>query len=250
MRMLIGLLTLLLVGCQQPVSQQIPEVVRTLPHAPEAFTQGLLLHNGRFYESTGQYGSSSLREVDPETAEVIRIRQLEPRYFGEGLARVDDRLIQLTWRENTAFVYNLETFDPLGSFSYPTEGWGLCYDGEVLYMSDGSATLYRRNPVTFELLGQLEVTQAGKAVQRLNELECVGDSIYANIFLSSSIVKIDKRSGRVQTEIDASGLLPLSGRPNHPDAVLNGIAYDPATELFYLTGKLWPTMFEVRFVNP
>jgi glutamine cyclotransferase len=257
----LALLLLLSACAPQGVRQLRVEVIATYPHDTDAFTQGLLYYNGKLYESTGLYGESDLREVDLETGEVIRLRALPEVFFGEGLARVEDRLIQLTWREETAFVYDLETFNELRRFSYRGEGWGLCFDGTELYMTDGSATLFRRDPETFALRGELTVTreQNGQrqAVRNLNELECVGNYVYANVFMSEEIVQIDKRSGRVVAVIDASGLVTRAQlRALHPDperlanAVLNGIAYHPERETFFITGKLWPTIFEVRFVAP
>lgn len=260
-RILLVVLAGMLVACQsQGVRQLRVEVIAQYPHDTDAFTQGLLLFNGRFYESTGLYGESDLREVDVTTGEVIRLRPLADVFFGEGLARVEDRLIQLTWQEGTAFVYNLETFDEIRRFSYSGEGWGLCFDGTDLYMTDGSATLFRRDPQTFALRGEVTVTrqQNGQRqqVRNLNELECVGEYVYANVFMTEDIVQINKRSGQVVAVIDASGLMTQAElREIHQDpnrlsnAVLNGIAYNPEQGTFFITGKLWPTMFEVRFVD-
>ncbi len=245
---LLGLL--ILAGCQgQELTEAVPEVLRSYPHDPEAFTQGLLLEDGRFYESTGLYGESTLREVVPETGEVLREVVVPQEYFAEGLALVDDRLIQITWREGEALIYDLDTFEQLDTLPYDGEGWGLCFDGEALVMSDGSATLTRRNPETFEVLGTTEVRLGGDPVTMLNELECVDGSVYANIWQSDTIVKIAE-DGRVTQEIDASNLLTAEERARlGPDAVLNGIAYDAEAETFFLTGKLWPKVLEVRFVD-
>ena len=209
----------------------------------------MLPEDGRFYESTGLYGASSLREVVPETGEVLREVVVPQEYFAEGLTLVDDRLIQITWREGEALVYNLDTFEQVDTLPYDGEGWGLCFDGEALVMSDGSATLTRRNPETFEVLGTTEVRLGGDPVTMLNELECVDGSVYANIWQSDTIVKIAE-DGRVTQEIDASNLLTAEERARlGPDAVLNGIAYDAEAETFFLTGKLWPKVLEVRFVD-
>lgn len=227
----------------------VPEVLKTYPHDEEAFTQGLLLENGHFYESTGIYGQSTLREVIPETGEVLREVALPEEYFAEGLTLVEDRLIQITWQEGTAFVYDLETFEQVDTFSYEGEGWGLCYDGEAIVMSDGSPTLTMRDPETFEALETVEIKLDGQPVERLNELECVDGFVYANIWQTDTIVKIDE-AGRVVEEIDASNLLPEAERAQLvPDAVLNGIAYDAEAGTFFLTGKLWPKMLEVRFTE-
>jgi len=238
-------------GCDSspPVVRMAPQIIRTLPHDPGAYTQGLILHQGRFYESTGRYGTSTVREVDVETGTVLASHRLGEEYFGEGLDRVGDRLIQLTWQTGVAFIYDLATLQPTGTFEYEGHGWGLCHDGTSLYMTNGSADLQRRSPSTFELLETLQVTLAGRPVFQINELECVGDDIYANIFMSHRIVRIDKTTGVVTADIDASGLVPEGGRPLDSGAVLNGIAWDPESDTFYLTGKLWPTVFQVRFVE-
>lgn len=247
----VALLALALGGCSAQAPQRWVAVpVRTLPHDPDAFTQGLLFHQGRFYESTGRYGLSDLREVDPETGAVIRRRPLDARYFAEGLALVGDRLIQLTYREGVAIAYDLDTFDEVERFRYEGEGWGLCFDGVTLWMSDGSSALQRRDPTTFALLGRLEVRREGRALARLNELACVGGHVFANVWLSTELVRIDTRTGRVDAVIDASGLVPDDPRVrNDRDAVLNGIAHDPASDRWWLTGKLWPVLHEVRWEN-
>ncbi len=222
------------------------EVARALPHDTLAYTQGLLLRDGAFFESTGQYGTSQLRQVDVESGQVVRAVDLSAEHFGEGLAAVGDRLVQLTWRAGLAFVYDAATFEVLDTLSYEGEGWGLCHDGDALYMSDGSATLTRRDPATFEVLERLQVTRDGFSLREINELECVGDHVWANVYMSNTIVRIDKRTGEVTGELDAQGLFLRSTRPADSGAVLNGIAYDPASGLFYLTGKLWAHIFEVR----
>ena len=238
-----------LASCQNAATKQVPEVLNTYPHDAGAFTQGLLLHDGDLYESTGLFGESTLREVNLETGEVVRELLVASEYFAEGLALVGDKLVQLTWQNGRAFVYDLETFNQEGRFSYETEGWGLCYDGEDLYMSDGSATLFERDAETFEIVSEKQVRLGGEPVTQLNELECVGDYVYANVWQTDRIVKIDKESGRVVSDIDASALFPAAERPADPNAVLNGIAYNPDTDTFYLTGKLWPRLFEVKFVD-
>jgi glutaminyl-peptide cyclotransferase len=239
-----------LVSCQQQATTLTPQIINTYPHDDQAFTQGLVLHNGMFYESTGQYGLSSVREVEITTGNVNRIQILDSQYFAEGLALVNDKLIQITWREGRAFVYDLATFNRENTFSYEGEGWGLCYDGTDLYMSDGSATLYKRNPETFEITGQIQVKQNGQTVTMLNELECVGEFVYANVWQTDDIMKINKANGNVVSEIDASNLLSNEERASLSEgAVLNGIAYNPEADTFYITGKYWPKLFEVRFVK-
>lgn len=225
-----------------------PQVMLEYPHDPHAFTQGLLFEGGVLYESTGLYGESSLREVDLETGEPLRTHELEADLFGEGLALVEDRLIQLTWRAGMAIVYDRRSFEELERFSYEGEGWGLCYDGSLLWMSDGSSTLTIRDPDDFTVVDTVEVTLRDEPVTNLNELECVGEHVYANVWYSNAIVRIVKGSGRIDMLVDASTLLPARIRESlSPDAVLNGIAYDSQRDLFYLTGKLWPSLFAVRF---
>jgi len=222
------------------------EVIDAMPHDPRAFTQGLLWHSGLLLESTGLNGRSSLREVDPKSGQVRRRVDLAREYFGEGLALVEGRLFQLTWQNGVAFVYDLLSFSKVEHFEYAGEGWGLCYDGRDLVMSDGSSSLAFRDPGTFAVRRKLEVRRQGKPVSRLNELECVGDRIYANIWMTDEIVVIDPNSGAVTAAIDASGLLTPAERA--ASDVLNGIAYDEDRGDFLITGKLWPKVFRVRFV--
>lgn len=223
------------------------EVVATFPHDPGAYTQGLLLLGDRLFESTGLRGRSSLREVDLATGRVERQVDLPASLFGEGLASVGSRLIQLTWTSGVARVYDRESFELVREYGYATQGWGLCHDGSRLVMSDGTSTLYFRNPNTFSLEGQIEVTQAGEPLDRLNELECVGGKIYANVFETDWIMEIDPATGAVTAAIDASGLLTPTERSRTD--VLNGIAYRMGAGTFLLTGKLWPKVFEVRLVD-
>ena len=221
------------------------DVLRKFPHDPEAYTQGLLWWEGKLYESTGQYGRSDLRRVDPQTGDVERIAQISPAYFGEGLARIEERLVMLTWKAQRALVHDLESFNQLATLRYRGEGWGLCNDGRRLVMSDGSDQLTFRSLESFEITGRVSVTLQGQPLTQLNELECVGGSVYANVYQTEVLVRIDPGSGRVTQTIDASGLLTRSEARGVD--VLNGIAYDPAAKTFYITGKLWPLMFEVRF---
>jgi glutaminyl-peptide cyclotransferase len=236
-----------------PAERLKVEVLSTRPHDRNAFTQGLFLLEGALYESTGLYGRSSIRQVDPQTGTVLRQADLAPQYFGEGMTNVGEQLVQITWQEGFAPKYDLRTFDPQGSFTYGGEGWGICYDGAQLVMSDGSSNLYFRNPDSFDVIGQVAVTLDGRPVSQLNELECVGDQVYANVWQTENIVRIDKQTGRVTALINAAGLLTpedmatrndVSARPD----VLNGIAYDADTDTFLITGKLWPKLFQVRFV--
>jgi glutaminyl-peptide cyclotransferase len=239
----------LLTACGQATTATLqPELVRVLPHDPAAYTQGLLLHEGRLYESTGQYGSSSVREVDPETGAVLRVTNLPEQYFGEGLALVGERLIQLTWKEQVAFVYDLHTLALRDTLHYEGEGWGLCYDGDSLFMTNGGSTLFLRDPDSFRITDRRTITLGGVPLSRVNELECVGDDIYANVYLTDLIVRIDKATANVVAVFDAANLT-AGGRPANPDAVLNGIAWDGRTGTFYITGKLWPTLYQVRLVE-
>lgn len=218
--------------------------VATLPHDPKAFTQGLLFHNGFFYESTGRYGESSVRRVDPATGRILSSRALPGKYFGEGLAIVSGRLFQLTWREGRVFVEDLTDLRQVGSFPLATEGWGGCgFDGQLV-VSDGSDTLTFYDPATMERLGTINVTDDGDPVIRLNELEAVGRTIWANVWGETRIAVIDPASGRVQAWVDCSSLAdPVTD--THPDNVLNGIAYDAATGRLWVTGKLWPAIYEI-----
>ncbi len=236
-----------------------PEVIAVYPHDSGSFTQGLVWDNGVFYESAGQYNESDVRKVNPETGEVLAIRDLNRIFFAEGLALVDDRLIQITWQTGLAFVYDRDTLAYERLFRYEGEGWGLCYDGSELYMSDGTEYISVRDPQTFELIRQIPVTYQnesiagfslqGRALDELNELECVDDSLYVNVWQTDGILIIDKATGAITGLIDAAQLLTEEERAALPySAVLNGIAYNPDDDVFYLTGKYWPKLFEVRFV--
>lgn len=251
------------VVAQESVPTLTVEVVNVYPHDATAFTQGLLYYEGLLYESTGLRGESSLREVDPTTGEVLRILPVNrPQeeltgetpmqdYFAEGLERVENRLIQLTWTEGEAFVYDLETFERLDTFNYEGEGWGLCYDERYLFMSDGSSYLSLRDAQTFDLIVKFMVTFEGQPLrpQLLNELECVEEYIYANLWTSDFIAQIDKYTGEVLALIDAASLLTEEERvAMNTNQVLNGIAYNPDTDTFFITGKQWSKLFEVRFV--
>jgi glutaminyl-peptide cyclotransferase len=226
----------------------VPNVIESYPHDTDSFTQGLVFNGETFYESAGLYGESDLREVDIETGEVLRQVDVPAEFFAEGLALVNDRLIQITWQENIAFVYNAETFEQVGTFEYETEGWGLCYDGDVLYMSDGTPTLYTRDPETFELLAEVLITFQGETVGNLNELECVDGAVWGNIWQTDFIVRIDPATGVINGIVNAVALLtPEEVLELASGAVLNGIAYDPDEAVFYITGKKWPRIFKVTF---
>ena len=236
-------------GCEQATPSQGYQILQTYPHDPEAYTQGLLFHDGYLFESTGRYGTSTLRKVDVETGDVVASVAVDSAYFAEGLARVGSDLIQLTWKAGIAFVYDLETLELKSRHNYSGDGWGLCFDGASLFMSDGSSQIFERDPETFEILSEVTVQQEGFNLPQLNELECVGQFIYANIYQTNRIVRIDKRSGEVVGEIDGFSLALLASRPNDLDAVLNGIAYIEETDVFLVTGKLWETLFAIRFTD-
>ncbi len=223
------------------------DVLRELHHDTSAYTQGLLWWDGSLYESTGRYGESRLRRLDPATGAVEQQVAVPPAFFGEGLARAGDRLIMLTWMAERALVYDLRSFDAVRTFRYRGEGWGLCHDGDRLVMSNGSDTLTFRDPESFDPVGAVRVTLRGRPRDQLNELECVDGAVYANVWQEEFIVRIDPASGRVTHQIDASGLLTRDEARGVD--VLNGIAYQPDDGTFYITGKWWPKMFEVRFVE-
>ncbi len=238
-------------AAQEAPRELVVDVKSAHPHDQHSYTQGLLFHEGRLFESAGKRLESDVREVDLRTGEVLRERELADEYFAEGLAAVGDRLIQLTWESGIAFVYDIHTFDPLDSFTYEGEGWGLCYDGERLVMSDGGPSLEFRDPETFEVLGEVPVTMAGVPLNDLNELECVDGGVYANVWTKTFIVRIDPATGIVTHRIDASALdNDFRSRTGNLDTydTLNGIAYDPASDLFFLTGKYWDQIYGVRFV--
>lgn len=223
------------------------KVVASTPHDPNAFTQGLVYSNGQFYEGTGLWGRSSLRRVAPETGKVLQQIELPEQFFGEGIALWSDRIIQLTWRSKVAFVYDRNTFEQLGEFTYSTEGWGLTHDDQRLIMSDGTPTLYFRDPDTFAELGQVEVRDGDEAISNLNELEYINGEVWANVWMTNRIARIDPASGRVRGWIDLTGILPLADRTGNED-VLNGIAYDAEGGRVFVTGKLWPRVFEIELV--
>lgn len=222
-------------------------VVNSYPHDPRAYTQGLFFRDGMLYESTGLYGESSLRKVRLEDGQVLQRRDLPPQYFGEGITELDGKIYQLTWKENTGFILDFESFEPLGSFTYPTQGWGLTHDGQRLVMSDGTDKIYFLDPETLQFTGFQPVSDEFGPLDQLNELEYVQGEIWANLFQSSCIAHIDLESGQVIGWIDLNGLLSLAelSTANVP----NGIAYDSSSQHIFVTGKNWPKLFEIELVK-
>ena len=219
-------------------------IVRTYPHDPDAYTQGLTFADGRLIEGTGR--DSSVRIVELQTGKILKRHDLDPKYFGEGLTVWKGRIIQLTWTARVGFVYDLTSLVGLKRFRIPTEeGWGLTHDGTRLILSDGTARLTFLNPDTFESIGSVEVRDDRGPIEKLNELEFVNGEVWANVWESDRIVRIDPASGRVTGWIDLTGLFPPEER-SEPMAVLNGIAYDAAADRLFVTGKLWPHLFEIK----
>ena len=231
-------------GTDDAPRQLSVNVHRVFAHDPEAFTQGLLWYDGKLFESTGRRGRSELRQLDPTTGRVERRVPISQMHFGEGLARVDEQFVMLTWHAERAYVFGAD-FERLGFKSYRGEGWGLCHDGARFVMSDGSSRLAFRETDSFAVVGSVEVTASGRPVAGLNELECASGAVYANVFGQDFLAVIDPVTGQVTAWIDASGLLDAEQAAKVD--VLNGIAFDPQTARFYLTGKLWPRIFEVTF---
>jgi glutaminyl-peptide cyclotransferase len=233
---------------QKPVPLFGYKVVRSYPHDRAAFTQGLVYLDGVLYEGTGMNGQSGIRKVRLETGEVLQGRPLDAKYFGEGIAIFKGELVQLTWRTGVGFVYDRNTFEPRRTFTYAGEGWGLTHDGTRLIMSDGSetGTLRFLDPQTLRETGKLIVTDGGRPVANLNELEFVKGEIYANVWNTQRIARISPKTGRVTGWIDLNGL--LDPREAAGADVLNGIAYDAATDRLFVTGKWWPRVFEIQLV--
>jgi glutamine cyclotransferase len=227
-----------------PVPTYSYTIVNRYPHDTKAFTQGLIYRDGFLFESTGLNGQSSVRKVRLETGDVIEQRNVDKRFFAEGLTEFGGELFQLTWESGTGFVYDAATFLPKRRFSYHGEGWGLTHDGSRLIVSDGTPALRFFDPTTFTETGRVRVFDNGRTVDKLNELEFIKGQIYANIWLTDRIAIIDPVSGHVTAWLDLAGLGPNTSRK--PNAVLNGIAYDAAADRLFVTGKLWPTLFEIR----
>lgn len=234
-----------------PAPETIPhygyKIIKSYPHDPRAFTQGLVYNEGYLYESTGLYGQSSLRKVEIETGKVLKLKRIPSQYFAEGLTLWRDQLILLTWRSRVGFVYDLKSFEKRKQFSYSTEGWGLTHNGRYLIMSDGTDTLYFLHPETFQVVKRIQVQDRGVAVDSLNELEYVKGEIYANVWQTEKIARISPETGKVVGWIDLEGLLKPE-ELSQPVDVLNGIAYDAKRDRLFVTGKLWPKLFEIEVV--
>ena len=223
-------------------------VVKAYPHDPGAFTQGLLWREGFLYESTGLHGRSSVRKVTLDTGVPEQERLIDSRYFGEGMVDWKDRLITLTWQDQQGFIFDRTTFERIGEFTYPGEGWALTRDETRIIMSDGTAFLRFLDPETLQEISRVQVTDNGKPVENLNELEWVKGEVLANIWQTDRIARIDPATGHVTGWIDLSGLLAEADRAGRPVDVLNGIAYDRAADRLFVTGKLWPKLYEIKLV--
>ena len=220
------------------------QVVRVYPHDPQAFTQGLVYVDGTLFESTGLNGRSGIRRVKLDNGEVLQVQPLDPRHFGEGIAVVGNAIVQLTWQSGVGFVYDRTTFQQTRTFTYTGEGWGLTYDGTRLIMSDGTALLRFLDPKTLKETGRVQVKDGSRPIEQLNELEIVKGELFANVWGTDRIVRIDPKTGVVRGWIDLRGL--LDARDAAGVDVLNGIAYDAAGDRLFVTGKLWPKLFEIK----
>jgi glutamine cyclotransferase len=218
-------------------------VVNVYPHDSSSFTEGLAFDSGFLYESTGLYGNSTLRRVDLDTGTVLQLFSLPSQYFGEGIAVVGDNIVQLTWQSHSGFVYKKPSFALLNEFQYPTEGWGLTYDGSRLIMSDGTANLYFLDPVTFQKVGQVAVHDT-EPVNELNELEYINGTVYANIWRKEKIAVINPQDGQVTAWVDLTDIQDVKNQD--PNNVLNGIAYDAKGHRLFVTGKMWPHIYEIN----
>ncbi len=223
-------------------------VVAEYPHDKNAFTQGLIVHQGIMFEGTGQQGKSQLRQVDLKTGRALKAVALPARFFGEGIAIAEEELFQLTWKSRVCFVYDPKTLELKRTVRYPGEGWGLTFDGQSLIMSDGSSTLRFYDPKTFKLRKRIAVKDRGRPIKNLNELEYINGEVWANIWYEDKMIRIDPQSGRVIAWIDLKGLKPASLRFKR-EAVYNGIAFDADAKKLYVTGKNWPKLFEIEIIS-
>lgn len=228
------------------VPQYAGSVVETYPHDPAAFTEGLLYQDGFLYESTGREGQSSVRKVVLNTGAVVQKHDIDKQYFGEGIVISKGKLIELTWKNEIGFIYDAATFNPIRDFHYAGEGWALTRDDSHLYMSDGTSDIRLLDPESLSESSRIHVTCDGKPIHNINELEWVKGEIYANIWLTSVIARIDPVTGDVVGLVDLSNLAELAAAGGRTIDVLNGIAYDPATDRLFVTGKLWPSVYQIR----
>ncbi len=232
------------VRVQAAVPEYRATIVKTYPHDPHAFTEGLFYKDGFLYESTGQEGTSSVRKTVLETGKIVLQHNIDRRYFGEGIVAWKDKLIELTWKSEIGFVYKLASFKQISDFHYPGEGWALTQDGSHLIMSDGTSDLRVLDPDTMSESGRIHVTCDGRPIQRINELEWIKGEIYANIWLTNLIVRINPSNGKVASIVDLTDLA-ASIHVDSADGVLNGIAYDAAADRLFVTGKLWPSLYQI-----
>ena len=239
---------LYLFSVEKPTPTYTYRIINRYPHDRSAYTQGLVFQDGIFYEGTGLKGHSTLRRVDPETGAILQLYALPDQFFGEGIAILGKNLFQLTWQSHVGFVYDKDNFQLLRTFPYPGEGWGLTHDGKRLIMSDGTAALRFLDPQTLEETGRIEVYDDNSPVDRLNELEYVAGKVYANVWQTDRIARINPRTGRVTGWIDLTGLLQPEDY-SQPVDVLNGIAYDKERGRLFVTGKFWPAVFEIEIVR-
>ena len=246
--MILPFLTFPTLAQDQEVIRYGYEVVHQYPHDVKAFTQGLLFVDGALYESTGRYGESTVRRVSLTDGKVEKSTALANKYFGEGLVNWNDRLINLTWRSNTALVFDKQSFKEVGRFTYKGEGWGLTQNGKHLVMSDGTPEIRFLDPESLKKISRITVNYNNQAIGRINELEWVKGEIFANVWQSDWILRIDPKSGNVLGLIDMKGLLPKGTVSDPLDHVLNGIAYDAEQDRLFVTGKKWPSLFEIKLV--
>lgn len=233
----------------KPAAEYGYKVVKFYPHDRNAFTQGLVYDDGTFVEGTGLYGQSQLRRVDVATGKVLEKRDLPATVFGEGVALAGGRVLQLTWQAKKGFIYDAKSFEPQGQFAYDTEGWGLTFDGKNLILSDGSPNLFFLDPKNFKVVRKLPVASADGPVRNLNELEFIKGEVWANVWQTDRIARIDPATGKVNAWVDLTGLSLTTGSRD-PDDVLNGIAYDSATGRLFVTGKRWPYVFQIELTGP
>ena len=236
-------------GNQPPAEPPAPIVgvqnVASLPHDTSAFTEGLFFHGGAFYESTGRNGQSEMRKEDPATGRVLRRVRLDSTYFGEGLTLLGDKLYQLTWQTHVGFVYDTAAFKQLRTFPIESEGWGMTTDGTSLVMSDGTSTIRFVDPQSFKTTRTIDVRDGSEYVVNVNELEWIKGELWANVWKTNRIARVDPATGKVKEWLDLDGLLP-PGSVSSEEAVLNGIAYDAEHDRVWVTGKLWPKIFQIR----